>query len=201
MAYRNGTYIAFDGLGQIDPTKSDFKYYASIQSWAAHEHIDFKYVDSHEKTYAVRDSSKRPTLEARIRERLANSKNVVVILSSQTRKIGSMLSFEIEQAVDNYNLPLIIAYVDYSVVAEPSKLSSYWPDALTQRIHTGKAKAIHIPFCKAALLDALKQFSIHSAEQLDTSLQFYSQNAHIEFGVKQLGGLLGAHSFFINTKK
>ena len=26
MAYRNGTYVAFDGNGQVDPTKGDLKY-------------------------------------------------------------------------------------------------------------------------------------------------------------------------------
>lgn len=30
MANRTGTYVAFDGLGQTDPTKSDFRYYSTI---------------------------------------------------------------------------------------------------------------------------------------------------------------------------
>jgi hypothetical protein len=34
---------------------------------------------------------------------------MVVIISSDTRKSGSMLSWEVEQAVDFYELPLIIA--------------------------------------------------------------------------------------------
>ena len=29
---RTGTYVAFDGLGQADPTKSDFRYYATLQA-------------------------------------------------------------------------------------------------------------------------------------------------------------------------
>ena len=128
MSYRNGTYIAFDGLGQINPTLSDFKYYATIQAWAQNNNINFNYVDSHDKTYAVRDSSLRSTLEQRIRERLSNSKNVIIILSSDTRKSGSMLSYEIEQAVDTYSLPLIVAYVDYKIVADPNSLSHYWPE-------------------------------------------------------------------------
>ena len=80
MAYRSGTYVAFDGLGQTDPSKSDFKYYATIQAWDKNKDIDFKYVDSHDKTYAIRDSSKKETVKSRIRERLANSKNTLVIL-------------------------------------------------------------------------------------------------------------------------
>ena len=26
MHYRTGTYVAFDGLGEVDPSKSDFRY-------------------------------------------------------------------------------------------------------------------------------------------------------------------------------
>lgn len=107
MANRTGTYVAFDGLGQTDPSKSDFRYYSTIQAWDANNNIDFKFVNSHDKTDAVRDSSKRATLEARIQERLRASKNMLVILSPQTRKSGSMLVFETEQAVDTYDLPLI----------------------------------------------------------------------------------------------
>lgn len=184
MSYRNGTYIAFDGLGQINPTLSDFKYYATIQAWAQNNNINFNYVDSHDKTYAVRDSSLRATLEQRIRERLSNSKNVIIILSSDTRKSGSMLSYEIEQAVDTYSLPLIIAYVDYKIVADPSSLSHYWPDSLRARIQNGSASAIHIPFCKDALLDAIGQFG--TSNKPNTSLNYYIEAAHRQFGCMTL---------------
>lgn len=35
MAYRSGTYITFDGLGETNPTSSDLKYYATMQAWAS----------------------------------------------------------------------------------------------------------------------------------------------------------------------
>lgn len=113
MAYRSGTYIAFDGLGQTDPSKSDFKYYSTIKMWDSHNSIEFNITNSHEKASSVRDSSKLSTLKSSILQRLRNSKNCVIILSDQTRKSGSLLSYEIEQAVDTYDLPLIIAYTDY----------------------------------------------------------------------------------------
>lgn len=193
MAYRSGTYIAFDGLGQTDPTKSDFKYYATIQAWAKNNSIDFKYVDSHDKTCAVRDTSLKETLKARIRERLSNSKNVVVILSSQTRKSGSMLSYEIEQAVDSHKLPLIIAYVDYNIVASVDQLSGYWPNALSSQIGNSVVRAIHIPFTKDAILDAIGQF--HASNMPSTAKNNYSEKAHRNFGVLSL---LGS---FTNTRK
>jgi hypothetical protein len=199
MAYRSGTYIAFDGLGQTNPTLSDFKYYSIIEGWASNKHIEFKYVNSHDKTCAVRDTSLRTTLESRIRERLANSKNVVVILSSNTRKSGSMLTYEIEQAVDRYELPLVVTYVDYKIISNPGQLSSYWPNALSTRISNQTAKAIHIPFIKDALLDAINQFNHTNLPA--TSLNYYTEEAHRSFGALQFLGLLGSIGSFVNTRK
>ena len=162
MANRTGTYIAFDGLGNPNPKDSDFRYYSTIQMWAAGKGKDFKYTDSHEKTAAVRDSSLKETLKGRIRERLASSKQCLVIISSDTRKSGSMLSYEIEKAVDLYGLPLIIAYVGYEKVTSPYFHSFKWPSALENRIANQSAKAIHIPFKKKAINQALSQFQLNN---------------------------------------
>jgi hypothetical protein len=181
MVNRTGTYFAFDGLGQINPTLSDFKYYATVQSWAAKSNIDFKYVDSHAKAGAVRDTSLRSTLEASIRQRLAASKNMVIILSDDTRKSGSMLSYEIEKAVDTYDIPLIIAYTGYNSILDPAILHPRWPNALTSRINNKTARAIHIPFKKSAILDAIGQFTVNS-NNLSIPLEYYNREAHIGWG-------------------
>lgn len=162
MANRTGTYFGFDGLGQTDPAKSDFRYYTAVQGWAAGKHIEFKFVNSHEKASAVRDTSKRATLEASIMKRLRASKNMVIILSNDTRKSGSMLSFEIEKAVDTFKLPLIVAHTGYQSILKPAALSNRWPTTLQTRINNGSAVAIHIPFKKDAILDAIGQFTVNS---------------------------------------
>lgn len=183
MGYRSGTYIAFDGLGQINPTSSDFKYYATIQAWAKNKSIDFKYVNSHDKTCAVRDTSLKETLKARIRERLSNSKNVVVILSSDTRKSGSMLSYEIEQAVDTHELPLMITYVDYQVILQPRLLSNYWPNSLSSRIGNAQGNMIHIPFAQKPMMDALHRFTINGEKPNGVVYGFYNAQAHRNWGL------------------
>jgi hypothetical protein len=179
MADRKGTYIAVDGLDQANPALSDFRYCGTIQTWAADTKIEVTYVNSHDKTYAINKSSLRTTLESRIKEGIGNSENVVIILSGGTKKSGSFLSFEIEQAVDRFELPLIITYVDYKVVADPSLLSEYWPDALRKRINNNTTKAIHIPFIKEALLDAMHQFNVSTRPE--TALNHYSEYAHRKF--------------------
>lgn len=181
MANRTGTYFAFDGLGQTDPTKSDFRYYATVQSWAANKSIEFKLTNSHEKASAVRDTSKRATLEASIRTRLAASKHMVIILSSATRKTGSMLSYEIEKAVDTYELPLILAYTDQDYILSPNSFSGRWPTALKTRLDNKTAKAIHIPFKREAILAAMSQFSVNS-QQPKGSLVYYTREVQEKWG-------------------
>lgn len=183
MANRTGTYIAFDGLGKTNPTESDFRYYSTIQAWSAGKSIDFKFVNSHDKTAAVRDTSLRSTLESRIRERLAASKNCIVILSDNTRKTGSMLSYEIEKAVDLYEIPLICAYVGCEKIIAPEELSSRWPNALTNRINNETASAIHVPFKKEILLTAINQFSVNDSS-LNGSLVTYTNEAQEKMNSK-----------------
>ncbi len=181
MANRTGTYFAFDGLGQSDPTKSDFKYYAIVQTWDANNNIDFKFTDSHAKVAAVLDTSKKSTLESSIRQRLARSKNMLVIISENTRKSGSMLSYEIEKAVDTYEIPLIVAYVDYKSILYPNAHSDEWPNALATRINNSTASAIHVPFKKEAILDAIDRFHVNG-ELLKSSLEYYTKETQVGWG-------------------
>lgn len=182
---RTGTYVAFDGLGEIDPTKSDFKYYSMLQAWSANKNMTFHLIDSHSKTYAVRDTSTKETLYARIKQRLSASKNMVVILSSNTRKSGSVLSYEIEQAIDVYKIPLIIAYADYNAiwgVKSGSDLEKMWPNALKSRIDLSGTQAIHIPFKKEPLLDAIPRFTVNG-EELSNGRNVYSKDTYIKWGL------------------
>ena len=182
MSNRTGTYVAFDGLGQMDPTKSDFRYYSIIQAWSANKNIEFSLTNSHEKTYAVRDTSTRATLYARIQERLRASKNMLVILTKDTRYTGSVLSYEIEKAIDTYKIPLIIAYPGYSSILDVDGLSSLWPKALVDRINNNNTKAIHVAFSKESVLAAISQFSVNG-EVLSGGKNYYTREAYIHWGL------------------
>lgn len=181
--YRTGTYVAFDGLGHADPSKSDYRYYAILQAWNANKNIDFKITNSHEKTYAVRDTSKKATLYARIQERLRASKNMLVVISKDTRKSGSVLSYEIEQAIDVYKIPLIISYPDFSAIwGVGSDLSTMWPTALSSRIDRAGVEAIHIAFKKEPIMDAIVRFTVNG-EQLSNGRNHYSKESYISWGL------------------
>ena len=185
MAYRNGTYVAFHANGTNIPGESDISYYNLMKAWTAKTDDDFTMINSHQKAAAVSDSSLHATLRRSLKERLCNSKNMVLVIGPTTRFDTDWVPFEIEQAVDTYSIPIIAAYTPaiYSgVIRNPSAFSEHWPAALAQRINNATAHVIHIPFKKLALADAIGQFS-HNNFPPGEGLGFYSDAAYKEFGL------------------
>lgn len=182
MAYRNGVYVAFDGNGSTNPTKGDLKYYGLLQRWNSSNNFELNFSDSHKKTYQVKDSSLRTTLQSRLLQRMKNSKSMLLIISQDTNWDRGMLNFEIEKAVDYYKIPLIIAYTGYQYILSPYELSHMWPKALSERIHNKTAKCIHIPFKQVVITSALMQFSIHTKE-LTGPDHFYNKTSYENWGL------------------
>jgi hypothetical protein len=183
MAYRNGTYVAFHANGTNIPGKSDIDYYNLMRAWSANPNDDFTLINSHEKVAAVRDSSAKETLRRSLHERLKNSKNMVLIIGKTTKYDTDWVPFEIERAVDIYQIPIIAAYVDTEKpIRNANAWSSYWPTALAKRINDGTASVIHVPFKKAAILDAIGQFS-HYKLPVGGGLGCYSDQAYKNFGI------------------
>lgn len=184
MAYRNGVYVAFDGNGEKDPSKSDLKYYVLLKAWDKNKNINFRFSDSHEKTFAVKDSSSKETLRARLRERMKDSKNMLLILSSNTNWDRGELNYEIELAVDEFKIPIIVTYPDYGkALLTPKAFSSYWPKSLKERIDNCTANCIHIPFKKEPIFSAISQFSIND-DTINSPIAYYSKESYIAWGIE-----------------
>lgn len=181
MAYRNGTYVAFHAQGTNLPGKSDMDYYNLMKAWSAKTDDDFTMINSHDKASSVRDTSKKATLRASLQERLRNSKNMVLIIGETTRFDTDWVPFEIEQAVDTYEIPIIAAYPDYGPIFEPAKFSLLWPNALAERINNQTAKVIHMPFKKAPILDAISRFS--HTNPPSAALTYYTREAYQQWGL------------------
>jgi len=182
MAYRNGTYVAFHADKNNVPGKTDIDYYNLMKAWEAKSDDEFTVVNSHDKAAAVRDTSKRETLRRSLKERLCNSKNMVLVIGETTRHDTDWVPFEIEQAVDTYQIPIIAAYTVYDKpIRKPDVWSVYWPDALASRINNNTAHVIHIPFKKTALHAAISQFS-HNSLPI-SGLTIYADAAYKNFGI------------------
>ncbi|WP_058300636.1 TIR domain-containing protein [Gorillibacterium timonense] len=183
MAYRNGTYVAFDGNATTNPTEGDMKYYGLLQKWNHSNGFQLSFSDSHKKTYQVRDSSTIATLKSRLLERMRSSKNMLLIISKDTNWDRGMLNFEIEKAVDFYEIPIIVAYPEYKSILNPNSHKEKWPKALYERIGNNTAKCIHVAFKEKAIAAAVSQFSTHNKEnQLTSSLHYYGEEVYKNWG-------------------
>lgn len=182
MAYRNGTYIAFHAAGSTDPTASDIRYYRMLKAWHEHDDFDFKFVNSHEKSSAVRDSSQKETLRRSLRERLNNSRNMVLIIGDTTRFDTDWVPYEIIYAVDTCKIPVIATYTGYNRILAPAALSNLWPPAFASRIANGSVRSIHIPFKQRAIDDAIQQFDHNNPPS--SALNYYTLEAHRSFGIE-----------------
>jgi hypothetical protein len=182
MAYRNGTYIAFHANGSIEPTESDIKYYNLLKAWHANEQVEFSLVDSHEKTGAIRDSSKRATVEHSLKERLRNSRNMILIVGKTTCEDTDWVPLEIRYAVDDCQIPIIAAYPGYKLINKPDLLSQLWPGALRTRISNGLAHVIHVPFSREPIRHAISQFD-HNRYPNGGGLGIYDESAYKSWGI------------------
>jgi MTH538 TIR-like domain (DUF1863) len=182
MAYRNGTYVAFHAEGSSDPTASDIKYYRMMMAWHANEASSFNFYNSHEKVPAVRDTSQDATIKRSLRERLDNSKNMVLIIGQRTRFDTDFVPYEINYAAGTCGIPIIAVYPGQGVIRNPNGLSTLWPAALAERIANGRANVIHIPFHQKTIEAAVSQFS-HNTLPTGGGLGFYNDDAYRSFGL------------------
>ena len=106
MSYRNKTYVAF--------ASENIKSYWLMEAWRENKKIDFSFFDAHD-LYQARDSSKPETIKGRLRERMKNAKQFVLLGSAVGKTKGSdgksFLAYEVETMV-SLNLPVVVANLD-----------------------------------------------------------------------------------------
>ena len=98
MAYRNKTYIAFDG-------DEDMHYYRLMTAWKAHDGFSLNFNNAHDLNSA-RDSSQEESIKRQLRERFANSKLLVVLIGEKTRNLTKFVKWEMEVAL-KLGLPIV----------------------------------------------------------------------------------------------
>ena len=98
MAYRNKTYIAFDG-------DNDMHYYRLMTAWQAHDGFSLNFHNAHDLNTA-RDSSQEESIKRQLRERFANSKLLVVLIGANTRYLTKFVRWELEVAL-RLGLPIV----------------------------------------------------------------------------------------------
>lgn len=103
MAYRNKVYIAFDA-------DTDIGYYRLMQAWKQNDNTTFNFNNAHELNNLRRGSSEA-TIKAKLRERMANTKVLIVLIGEHTKDLYKFVRWEMELALE-MNLPIIAVNLD-----------------------------------------------------------------------------------------
>lgn len=98
MAYRNKTYVCFDG-------DNDMNYYRLMTAWKANDNTPFNFHNAHDLNTA-RDTSAEESIKRQLRERFANSKLLIVLIGENTRYLTKFVKWEMEVAL-KLNLPIV----------------------------------------------------------------------------------------------
>jgi len=186
MAYRNGNYAAFyvdepyseSNLGAH--ATPDFLYYNSLRMWKG-EDSDFPFNDSHEKNYNVRDDSDwEKTLKPRIRDRLSNSKNIILFLSSITIN-SKALREEVDYGINTKELPVIVVYPDYKEKSDiaangaiKQEIKDLWDKLPRFRDSMASVPTLHIPYKKNLIKSALNDEGYMVNSKTNPGASFYT---------------------------
>ena len=173
--YRTGNYCAFyvedDTLGNNLGifSSSDIRYYEMLKAWKEKD-SSFPFVNSHDKTYSVKDDSDwEKTLKPRLHQRLNASKNIILILTSSTKN-SRALREEIDYGCNTLGLPLIIVYPEMSKtdIGDKENLSpkvmKLWSNLPVLKKALENVPSLHVPFDKELIRSALSNhdFTVQS---------------------------------------
>jgi len=99
VAYRNKTYVIFDA-------DTDILSYRLMQAWKEHDHIDFDFNNAHELNTLLKDSTEE-TIKRKLRDRMNNTKQVIVLVGVATKYLFKFVRWEIDLALE-MGLPIVV---------------------------------------------------------------------------------------------
>ncbi len=154
MSTRTKTYIAFDG-------DSDLMSYRTVQSWSENQALSFTLNDAHDINTA-RDDSLSQSIINQLRERLDNTKILVVLVGDKTKyNRKGILKYELQYALRK-RIPIQLSFIGFE--QGHSKTPELWSKYLHPKIPTVLTDASEIyglvsPFTRASVEYAVKTYS------------------------------------------
>ncbi len=139
MSYRNKTYVCFDA-------DNDMNYYNLMKAWKENGKIAFNFHNAHEINN-LRDGSSEQTIKNKLRERLQNTKVIVILIGEHTKNLYKYVRWEMEYAVEK-DIPIIAVNLNGKKDLDASKCPPIIKDKLS----------IHIPFGQRIINYALNNW-------------------------------------------
>ena len=164
MAYKNKTYVCFDA-------DNDIRYYHLMTAWKENDQIAFNFHNAHEINN-LRDGSSEKTIKRKLRERLINTKVLVILIGDDTKNLYKYVRWEIEYAIEN-DIPII----GVNLNGEKERDDNLCPPILRDEL------AIHIPFKQKIIDYALNNwpssYNEHRKNE-EKSAYFYKERIYTE---------------------
>jgi hypothetical protein len=166
MAYRNKTYVIFDA-------DTDIHYYRLMQAWKGHDHIDFDFYDAHELNN-LRDGSTEETIKRKLRERMNNAKQAIVLVGEKTKNLYTFVRWEIDQAM-GMGLPIVVVNLNGARQMDANRC----PQILKDKC------CVHVSFNAAIIRHALDDFgdNFPKGEYTNKVNLFYSEEIYNRLGL------------------
>ncbi len=149
---RTKTYIAFDG-------DIDLMSCRTVQSWDR-DNSDFSLNDAHNVNYA-RDDSLPESIKNQLIERLNLSKNLALLIGSETKKNKKgILEYGLNYALRN-GLPIFLFFKGYDADIKESDMlwKKLYPSIPTVIANVEKKYCLIRPFTKNIFASAAKRYS------------------------------------------
>ncbi len=138
MAYRNKVYVCFDA-------DEDMNFYKPLKMWSANENIDFHINNAHDMTN-IRIFTEE-NIKRHLRERMKNSKLMLVLIGEKTKNLYKYVRWEMELALE----------MDIPIIGVNINKKNGIDNNLCPPILKGKP-VVHIPYSKNAILYAMKNW-------------------------------------------
>lgn len=140
MAYRNKTYVIFDG-------DKDIWAYGRMKGWKALPTVDFDFYDAHDLGSELTDRASEETVKSRLRSRFSSAKQVVVLIGAHTRYLYRFVRWELDVALE-LDLPVIAVNLNGKRRIDNDRC----PPVIRPEY------VVHVPFKRAIIKYALDNF-------------------------------------------
>lgn len=163
MAYRNKTYVIFDG-------DRDMWAYAFMRGWKENRRIDFNFQDAHEISKMPR-ATDEAYVKRNLKERFSATKQAVLICGDNTKNLYRFVRWEIETCLD-LGIPIVVA-----------NLNNYrkMDEDLCPAILKGKG-AMHVAFGARIIKFALDNYADNPKEYKSLTNWYYSDRVYKDLG-------------------
>lgn len=165
MSYRNKTYVIYDG-------DNNMWAYGYMKGWKSSDNVAFNFYDAHDIRPLTATASEE-TVKKRLRSRLSNAKQVIVLVGESTKNLYRIVRWEIEIA-QKLALPIIVVNLNGRRQIDPDLCPAIlrkWP-------------AVHVEFRAAIIQHALDHFpKQYRGIARDSGPWYYPARTYKELGL------------------